>query len=474
MCDTIAAPPPSTAEGVMLFGKNSDRQRNEAQTVELFPAAEHTAGAAVSCTYISVPQVRYTYETLLCRPFWIWGAEMGANEHGVSIANEAVIARSPSPEEKALLGMDLLRLALERATTAAEAVEVITDLLERYGQGGNAGHIKPSIYNNSFMIADPGELFVLETVGRDWVLERACGVRAISNVYSIGRTVERTSAGLPAMVRSAGWSDDAQPDYASAIARPGREHIGNAMARQARATTLLRAADGHLHAADMMRIMRDHGCDGQDGRDRCDCAHWHTCEAQVYTICTHAGIEERHGQTTGSLLSELHPERAVHWVTATAAPCTAIFKPVFLGSALPAHGPRPTGQFDAQALWWRHERLHRRALFGDFARFVAAIRPERDALEAEFRNRIAEVLNGGTAADRARVVATCWKDAIAVEDRWYGSLAAAPLQPHLEAPLRTVSLSASASAGCSDAYTDAWLRMNELAGLDLRKEVAWS
>jgi secernin len=124
MCDTIVALPDATADRLLLFGKNSDRERNEAQAVEFMPRAEHAAGTDVACTYIAIPQAPHTHAALLCRPFWMWGAEMGANEHGVVIGNEAVHARMPPQEEPALTGMDLLRLALERATTATEAVEV--------------------------------------------------------------------------------------------------------------------------------------------------------------------------------------------------------------------------------------------------------------------------------------------------------------------------------------------------------------
>ena len=72
------------------------------------------------------------------RPAWIWGFEHGLNEAGVAIGNEAVwttLDAAGAPE--ALIGMDLVRLGLERATTAAEAVEVMTALLERHGQGGS-------------------------------------------------------------------------------------------------------------------------------------------------------------------------------------------------------------------------------------------------------------------------------------------------------------------------------------------------
>lgn len=46
---------------------------------------------------------------VISRPVWMWGAEMGANEHGLVIGNEAVWTKA-NPEgvkEKKLLGMDL-------------------------------------------------------------------------------------------------------------------------------------------------------------------------------------------------------------------------------------------------------------------------------------------------------------------------------------------------------------------------------
>ena len=56
MCDTIVALPEVTADGAVLFGKNSDRERNEAQSVEFVPRAEHAPGAKVACTYIAIPR----------------------------------------------------------------------------------------------------------------------------------------------------------------------------------------------------------------------------------------------------------------------------------------------------------------------------------------------------------------------------------------------------------------------------------
>lgn len=65
---------------------------------------------SLQCTYIEIDQVPKTYAVVLSRPAWLWGAEMGANEHGVCIGNEAVWGKEEVCDEEALLGMDLVRL----------------------------------------------------------------------------------------------------------------------------------------------------------------------------------------------------------------------------------------------------------------------------------------------------------------------------------------------------------------------------
>ncbi len=117
MCDTFVALPPATADGVVVFGKNSDRPYDEPQGVEVHPRRAHPPGTTVRCTYLEIPQTEVTAAVLLSRPGWMWGAEMGANEFGVVIGNEAVWTREPLGPP-ALLGMDLVRLGLERGASA--------------------------------------------------------------------------------------------------------------------------------------------------------------------------------------------------------------------------------------------------------------------------------------------------------------------------------------------------------------------
>ena len=140
MCDNIVALGTATSDGSVIFGKNSDREPNEPHYVTMIPQANHKKGSIVHCTYIDIPQVQETYKVLLCKPSWLWGAEMGANEHGLTIGNTAVFTREAYDTRPGLIGMDFLRLALERAKTAEGALEIITTLLEKHGQSGSNGY----------------------------------------------------------------------------------------------------------------------------------------------------------------------------------------------------------------------------------------------------------------------------------------------------------------------------------------------
>lgn len=216
MCDTFVALPSITAAGSVVFGKNSDREPNEAQALEYYPARCHTVPAKVQCTYLAVPQAKETYAILIGRPFWMWGAEMGANEKGVVIGNEAVWTRMPLTKTSGLTGMDLLRLALERSATATNALETLVDLLAEFGQGGICGYEdKRMAYHNSFLIADPREAWVLETAADLWAAVKIKDYYSISNGLSIGEAFDESHPRLIENARQKVLKPDIQTLWAT-------------------------------------------------------------------------------------------------------------------------------------------------------------------------------------------------------------------------------------------------------------------
>ncbi len=136
MCDILIAGPAYTQDGIFIFAKNSDRDPNEAQIVELINGEEFRVDR-LKLTYVEVEisklstlkNANRTNTVLLSRPWWIWGAEMGANEHGVVIGNTAVFTKRVN-KKHGILGMDMIRLALMFKSTAMEAVELITEIME--------------------------------------------------------------------------------------------------------------------------------------------------------------------------------------------------------------------------------------------------------------------------------------------------------------------------------------------------------
>jgi secernin len=338
VCDTVAYVSP----GLVAFAKNSDRDPNEAQFPEWLPPAEYAAGQMLRCTWTIIEQARQTLPVLISRPFCAWGAEMGANSAGLVIGNEAVFTKQPF-DQPGLTGMDLVRLALERAQSVDQAIEVIKDLIAKHGQGGRAGYANSSFqYHNSFLMADPQGAAVLEAAGRECAVERvSSGCRAISNGLTIP-TLQRQADRVRAQVS------------------------------QCRLRRTRMEASGSLYEgpASLARALRDHG--SANGLPK-----YQRLNGALSAPCVHYGGWVAGSQTVASWISTLSVGNCQHWITGTSSPCLSLFRPV---SLLQSHDVgRPQGFPDQSSLWWRFERLHR-TLMRDWSQ-AQQMQAERDELE---------------------------------------------------------------------------------------------
>jgi dipeptidase len=380
MCDTFVAMPSMTNDGSVIFGKNSDREPNEAQVLEYHPATEYSTGKSLKCTYLEIPQVIRTNAVLLSRPFWMWGAEIGASDKGVTIGNEAVWSKMPTEKKGKLTGMDLLRLALERADSSIQALEIITELIAEFGQGGPCGfEDKKLTYHNSFIIADPKEAWILETSGHLWVAKKVQDYYAISNGLTIGEEYDLMHPDLINYAKKKGWLKKGQTfNFAECYSDWFYTTFSRCNARRQSSMGQL-SHNKKMNVTDAFSMLRNHG-----SLDYSPDSHFlmnHVCAHSANKIARHAS------QSTASLVASLKKDEQAFWATGTSAPCTSIFKPISFGdNVLPDIGQKPEGKYTPNSLWWEHEKLHRTILM-DFQKRHQILNNRRIELEKEFYDK---------------------------------------------------------------------------------------
>ncbi len=225
--------------------------------------------------------------------------------------------------------MDLVRLGLERARTAAEAVDVLTGLLETIGQGGIADAAHQAAYDSSFLIADPTEAFVLETAGSDYAVAPFSAGVAISNRI---------------MLEDFDRFRDPVQDTAFADVRL-------AASRRFLAST----ASGGLTPAATAGHLRDHGTGPWGAPGTAGPVHLPPTEAGAdgsgVSVCMHV---RGRVVTTASMIAELSPHLAegapLRVYVAAGSPCVSIYVPAFPRTAA---GPPPfvPRELSGEELW---------------------------------------------------------------------------------------------------------------------------
>lgn len=276
MCDTFGVIGKNT-----IFGKNSDRSPNEPQVIE-FIKRHKNKNKKVKLTYIEIDEVSEVNSILISRPSWLWGAEMGVNEHGVCIGNEAIFTRGKY-NKSGLTGMDLVRLALERCNSAIDAKNLIIELLSKYNQGGNCGYDHKFYYDNSFLIMDRNDVYILETSGKKYN-EKKLVKGAISNCL----TIDNNNIKEDILYRTFSGSRK-------------RNRIVNDYLKMG------------INVTDAFKILRKH-----NGNKYFECG-------SVSSPCMHAGgIVGDH--TTSSMVVELTDKDINVYFTGTSLPCISVFK----------------------------------------------------------------------------------------------------------------------------------------------------
>ncbi|MHC4171953.1 MAG: C69 family dipeptidase [Planctomycetota bacterium] len=360
-CDTWVAVGNSTKDGSVILGKNSDRPSVEAQGLKYFPRMKHRE-SKVKCTHITIPQAEETYAHIGSNIWWLFGYEIGMNEWGVAIGNEAEHSKEPY-EKTGLLGMDLIRLALERAKTAYEAMHVITKLVAEHGQGGGCEYPgqwdQNATYHNSFIIADPNEAWVLESAGRYWVAKKVEDVWAISNLYSIEADFDEAHPDLIKHAIEMGWCRSEKDfnfarnygDYTTIDTSHSQNRVNSNL-------RMLKAKKGQITVEYMMKVCRNHH-EGTILSPR-----WSPNESDFIQTCMHDRPEVCPYRTAASMIAHLRKDtppmlRQVYWQSFS-SPCVNVFRPFyFAGRTIPDQFGEATNKYSSDSPWWSAEKIKR-------------------------------------------------------------------------------------------------------------------
>ncbi len=384
-CDSLVALGGATADGATLFAKNSDRPAAECQPLVQLAAARHAPGTRVRCQYIDLPQAAETARVIGSRPYWLWGFEHGLNEHGVAVGNHTVFTKDALAGH-GLIGMDLVRLALERAGSAVQAVEVISALVEAYGQGGSGYADKDWPYHNSFLIADRAAAFLLETSDRRWALRRIADVGSASNHLTIGADWDALADGTIEHAIARGWWDEARDDrfdFAAAFRDSSVAPDVISSGRHRATCAVLANAHGHVTIADLLAALRDHA------GSPVHVPQYTPGDERYFTVCMHA---EPVGTTTASMIARLPAdadELLVYWAS-LGSPCIGVFLPYYVDADIPAAVARGGTEPSTDSPWWRFKTLLT-LVERDWQRHADAVRAYWADFEAMVVGEAAEV-----------------------------------------------------------------------------------
>lgn len=179
---TIITGKDASASGAVMVAHNEDAAGKDLMAdVHIIEPDAHFSGEVIAVkNNPTIPQVSMTYGFLWIQVASIDFSDSYINRKGVVMTSNACKSREDRPEFTAG-GIDFLlpRLAVERASSAREAVEIAGQLLDTYGYYDSG---------RSYAIADANEAWLLQIVsGKHWVAQRLPDDQAAvaANCYTI-------------------------------------------------------------------------------------------------------------------------------------------------------------------------------------------------------------------------------------------------------------------------------------------------
>ena len=357
-CTTVIVGKLASADGSVLMAHNEDYGANDAMKLVYHPRQTHQPGEVIHFAFQNISQVPLTYAYTADEMYDPARLGMppavfldGINEWGVSAGSNCITSRIPKlPQDntKGLGWPEIAQLMMERATTAREAVDLATSLVDQYTFNGFEA---TSCKELTFLIADPNEGWVIDVLRSHWVAQRVPDDGAIyyANECRIGTTYDLYSSDLVSYAVAQGWYNPQSGPFSFKDAYCG-PYLGKPsnVRRQERAEFLLKDKLGAVTVQDLMAVMRDH----YEGTTNYVLPH-----TPNSTICNAGTQSTQIYHLRDWLPREIGP---VMLITAS-SPDISIFTPIYAGHAeqTPVEWRTATISFAPDSAWWNFEYIQR-------------------------------------------------------------------------------------------------------------------
>lgn len=265
-CTTVLIGKDMTADGSVIHAHNEDMGFSAVGRLYSVKGKTHKSGEKLKIPYVTIPQVEKTYQ------YWASGNAysssglgvstetrpydyvlVGMNHWGMTMACNWMWSKEENMSEEGIRRYAIRQLILERAKTAQDAVKIIADFIEQYGQADWGGL--------DYALADPNEAWIVETTTHHWVARKIKDdeILVIANRFTIGKDYDKSSKGLIEFAQKKGWYDPSKEDFSfrDAYGRPDKMDQAYDKDRETRVMSLLKEKQGIITPEDLFLVLRD-------------------------------------------------------------------------------------------------------------------------------------------------------------------------------------------------------------------------
>jgi dipeptidase len=367
-CTTILIGSKATADGAVIHAHNEDMGFSAVGRLWHVPAATHDTKSILDVPYVTLPQKAATYRywasgnAFAAKGLGISEAQqaydavlVGLNEWGVSLSCNWMWSREANMPQKGIRRYAIRQLVLERAKTAREAVRMIGDFIDTYGQADWGGL--------GYCLADPREAWIVETTTNHWVARKVADdeILVVANRFTIGSEYDMASKELLHFAQQKEWHNTPTEPFSfrKAYGRPDRMEQAYDIDREKRAVFLLKDKQGSIRPIDLFSVLRDR-FEGTDKYTKpIDEENWreHSEKNRIpRTISTNL--------CQSSSVAHLRPGLpvsmgAMMWY-ATGAPQYTGYFPIYAGATkIPEAYRKEDSAYSLDSAWWISKMLQR-------------------------------------------------------------------------------------------------------------------